>query len=200
MGRAMTATVRPAAQPRPPASVTPSAHGPARPRVLGPSAQRGLDSRAGFVAVLGPRRADACPPKQARASPGAFRRDETPDEVPRKKRSERLEPVALARDAAELPAHRLLPQALQPPPSLVAPHALARPELQRVAEQLVTRLRVGRSREGASVELQLTLGGRELDVRLLETMHGLEVHADGDDALRDAITRELRARGLPLAP
>jgi hypothetical protein len=31
-------------------------------------------------------------------------------------------------------------------------------------------------------------------------MHGLEVHADGDDALRDAITRELRARGLPLAP
>jgi hypothetical protein len=118
----------------------------------------------------------------------------TPERRPAK-RHDRGEP-----DPCEpLAAFRLPPQVLQAPSGAVAPPPAPRNEVARLAEQLVTRLRVGRSREGASVELRLALSGRELDVRLVETAHGLELHADGDDTLCEAIARELVARGLPLA-
>lgn len=103
---------------------------------------------------------------------------------------------ALDREVGELAAFRPLPSVLQPPPTPLEPPTAARAELARAAaEQLVTRLRVGRTREGALVELRVRVGGRELDVRLAESANGVTLHTD-DDALRSALVQELGRRGV----
>lgn len=107
--------------------------------------------------------------------------------------------AVLDRDPGDLAPFRLLPTVLTAPIAPTSAPSMARVELARAAEQLVTRLRVGRTREGALVELRLALGGRELDLRLVETPHGIELHTnDADDGLRRALASELAARGLAI--
>ncbi|MBX7195394.1 MAG: hypothetical protein K1X94_25285 [Sandaracinaceae bacterium] len=101
------------------------------------------------------------------------------------------------REGLELQPFRPSPAILLPPPEQTVPRA--RPELARLAEQLVTRLRVGRAREGALVELRLSLGAQEVDVRLVEGARGIVLETDAEPGLRAAIERELAARGLSLA-
>jgi len=106
-----------------------------------------------------------------------------------------------AREAdPDLVPFRPLPAVIAPTPSPVSPPA-ARTDVPRLAEQLVTRLRVGRAREGAVVELRLSLAERgELDVRLVEAAHGIELHVEGaDESLERALHRELERRGVCLA-
>ena len=99
-------------------------------------------------------------------------------------------------DPVDLVPFRPLPSVLTPPPVPVASQATVRTDVSRLAEQLVTRLRVGRAKEGAVVELRLSVGDRELDVRLLETARGIELSTDADPSMRQALSRELAARGL----
>lgn len=101
-------------------------------------------------------------------------------------------------------------QTFRPPPSVLAPPGafaavvvssrpppIPRADLARLAEQLVTRLRVGRSRDGAVVELRLAVAGRDVEVRLRERDGEIEVELEGaDDRLRAALNAELSARGV----
>ncbi len=93
----------------------------------------------------------------------------------------------------------MLPSILSPPPAPLAPaHAPPPPEVLLAIERLVSRLRVGRSREGALVELRVTLGGREVDVRLTETHEGIVLVTD-EPALARRLGGELARRGIALA-
>lgn len=191
------------------ATTTPTTTRPSAWTALPPPARpepSRLTARARFAAAL------AGPPRPGEAATAAPARPE-PKPTTAKRPPARTEPEAatskaprrpearheaVERDPSELAAFRVLPSVLQPP-APVAPPPTARTDVARLAEQLVTRLRVGRTREGAMVELRLSLGDRELDVRLLETPHGLTLQLEGDDALHGAIQRELLARGLPLS-
>jgi hypothetical protein len=102
----------------------------------------------------------------------------------------------LDRDPADLAPFRLLPAVLSPPPAPVASQPAVRNDISRLAEQLVTRLRVGRGKEGAIVELRLSVGDRSLDVRLVETARGIELQTDAEPSMRQALARELAGRGL----
>lgn len=84
-----------------------------------------------------------------------------------------------------------------PAPVTLAPQP-PRVDVARLAGEVLTRLRVGRAREGAVVELRVRLSGRgELDVRVVESARGLELQADGaDEPLRRALRDELARRGL----
>jgi hypothetical protein len=64
--------------------------------------------------------------------------------------------------------------------------------------EALTRLRVGRTRDGALVQIRLELPGRStLDVEVLESIDGVEVDAgDASPILRAALARELARRGL----
>lgn len=103
----------------------------------------------------------------------------------------------IERDPTDLAPFRPLP-VLTPPQVPVSPPVAHRADLARIAEQVVTRLRVGRSREGALVELRLAVGERAVDLRLVETSHGIELHTDADEPMRRALARELAARGLAI--
>lgn len=120
---------------------------------------------------------------------GTLRRDARPLREPR---------LDTARDdpwREELALH-LRPSILVPPAPPVSPVASPLPpELWRAVEQLVSRLRVGRSREGAIVELRVTLEGREVDVSLLEVSEGIVLRT-GDPDLDGRLERELAQRGV----
>lgn len=77
----------------------------------------------------------------------------------------------------------------RPTPSALAPSPWS---------ELVTRLRVGRTREGALVQIRLELPGRgRLDVEIVDAVDGVEIRAeDASPKLREALTRELARRGL----
>ncbi|MBN8617109.1 MAG: hypothetical protein J0L92_41405 [Deltaproteobacteria bacterium] len=164
--------------------------------------RRGPEPRDRFAALLAERKAslaapmDVAPrsgpaPKPAQRS-GCTRDPEQnvsrPIRAPREKVSDR--------DPADLAPFRPLPAVLSPPPMPVASQVTIRADVSRLAEQLVTRLRVGRAKEGAVVELRLSVGDRELDVRLVETVRGIELQTDADPSMRQALSRELAARGL----
>ena len=193
----------------------PATHAPPQAHTLPPPAARER-AHARFAAALDRDRtpgrprspATPCVSKTDQTTPGSTvtttgrgpHRQVPPREESAAKGARRVDPPREAeREPSELLAFRPLPQILQPPPMTIVTPPAPRGDLGRLADQLVTRLRVGRSREGAAVELRLALGDRELDVRLVETPHGLELHTSADDALRDAMTRELTARGLTLA-